>query len=195
MKWDGSYIFPPRPQKAVTRSMLPALEDRGMIAQYKKNGSCTVVKIIGGKVEYWNRHGEKKSQCPTAEAREALSAFYDCVLIGELMSDGLLYLFDIVVYEGNILVGSEFSSRMTLLLNIFEYCGQDTSQYFVNDKLSVAKSFTTGFTELFDSIECQKVDEGIVLKDQTSTFKYPATKTNNGSGQLKCRKPTKSYDY
>ncbi|RYF04688.1 MAG: hypothetical protein EOO77_29310, partial [Oxalobacteraceae bacterium] len=55
-----SYLYPPRPEKAVPRALLGYYEKRGWVAQAKKNGTCNVIAVSPeGKLHCMSRHNDQ----------------------------------------------------------------------------------------------------------------------------------------
>ena len=120
------FLWPPRPEKAIPRDLIPFYEKRGSIAQIKKNGTCTVIDVdAAGVPTFWNRHQElHKAWTAPAHIVEYFKQFPDSVFVGELLHNkgpsvkDTLYLFDILVLKGNVLIGTTLKEGLTKLYEL-----------------------------------------------------------------------------
>ena len=121
-----TYLYPPRPEKAIPPGLLAAYEDKGWVGQYKKNGTCNVTFVSPEKeITVMTRHDAKhKAWAPT----EASNKFFKelpgdgwYVFVSELLHSktptikDTHYIFDILVYDGEHLSGMSFINRMDIL--------------------------------------------------------------------------------
>lgn len=188
------FLYPPRPEQAVPRAMLPFFEDRGYVAQIKKNGTCSMVWIDrAGKPTFYTRHGEAhKAWKPSRETCAFLGQYRNTALIFELLhSKGggvrdTLYFFDALVADANDLYGMKLNDRLHLLRGM------------INDKapdnMSVTVNHESNFQTLFDGL-VDPLDEGLVLKDPNARLGDCYRAGRNGDWQVKCRRPTKNYGF
>jgi hypothetical protein len=58
-----------------------------------------------------------------------------------------------------------------------------------------APAYASGFTKLFNEIIEVDLYEGLVLKKANSKLNFGFNEQNNNDWQVKCRKPTKIYNY
>lgn len=151
-----------------------------------------------------NRHKENhKLWSPTSASSAAFadlpgSGWY--VFTAELMHSkvpGLRdtnYVHDILVADGEHLVGKTFVERQSLLHDLFDVanCDKTITHYIVDDNTWIARNYTTGFDRLFGSLTDIQ-DEGLVLKRTTAKLKVSLRASTNSDWQLKCRKPHKNY--
>ena len=199
-----SFLYPPRPENAIIPDHLSMFNSMGYSAEYKKNGTCSVIEYDDGSLTAWTRHNTQhklwRPDINSPSLRKLKTLKEDTLLVGELLhSKGVghtdtLYLFDILKVNGVPLIGKSLSFRRDVLLNLWEVKGEDYSHYFVDDRLWIAKPFFSGFKQAFDSIT-KIEDEGLVLKDPNAIL-MPCFKDGSNSGwQVKCRKPTKNYSF
>ena len=186
------FVFPPRPEKAITPSLIQFYERRGWIAQIKKNGTCTVVSVdAGGNSTFYTRHNEAhKAWTPTSEARAIFAKYPNSTFIFELLhSKGgdvrdTMYIFDVVRFEGESLEGTTLASRLDIIKKAFT----------PSTKLLVAETYTTGLEPLYRGLT-SPLDEGIVLKDPKATLKSCQRDSLNSNWMVKCRRQTKNYGF
>ena len=170
MRYEGyTYLWPPRPKKAVPENMLHFYESRGWVGQMKKNGTCTVVFVSPeGEITYKTRHNDDhKMWSPTERSQKVFENLpgdgwyvFVCEVLHNktaLIKD-TVYIFDILVADGDLLIGKNFIERMDLLKGIFNIQEEDnvvslsdTSHYVLNSNAWLAKTITTGFERLCDS--------------------------------------------
>ena len=134
MKLTERYIFPPRPlHDPVPYDKIGMYSRYSWKAQVKYNDKRSEISISNGSVELFNRHKSKhKTFVLTAELREELLTVARDVLgldvsqwsylDGGLLDgknrhiSGLIVLWDILVREGDWLVGSTYAERYEWLL-------------------------------------------------------------------------------
>jgi len=222
MRYEGyTYLWPPRPDKAIPTNMLHFYESRGWVGQMKKNGTCTVVFVSPeGEVTYKTRHNaDHKMWKPTNKSGaifedmpgEGWYVFVVEVLHNKTrMIKDTVYIFDIMVNDGELLVGKTFTERMDMLKEIFgikEHSDDNVvdfaygSHYVLNPNAWLARTITTGFEKIMRVANNQKpaegapLDEGIVMKNPKAKFEMPGRKKSNSRWQVKCRIEHKNYDF
>lgn len=201
------YIWPPRPEVRVAPETLGKYEDMGMSAQPKMNGSCCEIYTDGTRLIVTNRHktGFAKMGMKPEELIELHSGEGWMVLVGEYMnksqkdSKGKVFnhkfvIFDILVYEGQHLVGSTFAERLAILDTIFpetkpfdEYIDQ------ISENVFRVKTFDADFQKHWKAIVKIQMYEGWVMKRPSAKLENGTKESNNVSWQIKCRKETKNY--
>jgi hypothetical protein len=204
MEYDTyTYLYPPRPTNAVTPTMLGFYERQKWLAQVKKNGTCTVIFARGMQVKFMTRHNDEHKQW--SPLPEHLRPFQSSnlswnVWVAELIHNKTknvkqqLYVFDIIVKDGVQLVGTTFEERQRLLHASFPGVNEGDKTR-VNENVTIANCFTSGFKKLYDTVILNEEDEGIVLKRGDAQL-VPCFKSgSNGNGMVKCRRPTKNYGF
>lgn len=213
-----TYLWPPRPKKAIPVSMMNFYQKRGFVGQYKKNGTCNVMYVTPEReVIAKTRHDtDHKAWQPT----EASSAIFKAlpgdkyyVFITELMHSkvrGLRdthYIHDVVVADGEYLVGKTFIERQAILAELF-LTGNEAetySHYVLNDNVWLAKLIEgdfkpamAGIQEMADKAkeaEHSVENEGLVLKDPNAKLVVCGKQTSNSNWQVKCRVQHKNYSF
>lgn len=184
------FLYPPRPERAVPRDLIPLFENMNWIVQLKKkNGTCSVMDVDkSGDTTFWNRHNElHKAWTAPGNIREYFSQFRNSIIVGELLHNkhrkykNIIYIFDVLVLNGNDLVGTKLKDRLTMIQNFPKA-----------DGIWIAKTYTKGFLNLFDNLS-DEIDEGIVMKNPNAPLKFCFKDGLNADWQVKCRKPTKNY--
>lgn len=211
------FIYPPRPEQKITDAQLIFYESLGeFLAQPKYNGDCCNVFLIPGEeIKIINRHNEPKKKIDPMTDFDGLMSDRPMVLSGELMSksklgeDGLtlkgFIIWDILVHDGEYLIGSTVEERMELLEKLWP-----TNRMMVSEKgifhyehlsftpnIGIYKSptYLTGFDTLYHELVKTDAYEGLVLKKKAARLTYGFNEKNNSSWQIKCRKPTKNYKF
>ena len=212
MKYDKwKFLYMPRPDNAIASAMLNYYEKRGWLAQYKKNGTATIIGISPEKeFHVWNRHKElhKTWQLTPYLKKELIRLFPEkkwFVLCAEILHlktphiKDTLFIHDMLVWQGEFLLGSTFISRQKLLDERLVTKDETDSHYICDTKgegkIWYAKRFDKNFKEIFLSINDAKTDEGLVLKDPDGTLKLCMKPTDNSDWQVKCRHSTKGYAF
>ena len=220
MRYEGyTYLWPPRPDTAIPDNMLHFYEKRGWVAQMKKNGTCTVVFVSPeGEIIYKTRHNDDHKMWHPTDKSSAI--FKDLpgegwyVFVVEVLHNkttlvkDTVYIFDIMVNDGDLLVGKTFTERMDMLKEIFGVHDAEnvisisnTSHYVLNSNAWLARTIEGNFESIMRIANNQKpkegapIDEGIVLKNPNAKFDMPGRKTSNSKWQVKCRVAHKNYDF
>ena len=199
---DYSYLWPPRPEKAIARDLLPFYESRGYWAQIKKNGTCTVIFARHNEVIFKTRHNDDhRAWMPTPEHIRFFQGSQNWeVYVAELLHSktphikNQLYIFDKIVDDGVHLVGTTLEERQLLLQS--QWVGEleeEHHQTRVHEYISVAENLVGGFDEIYDHLLPE--DEGLVLKNPKATLRACMKPDSNAAWQVKCRIPTKNYGF
>jgi hypothetical protein len=198
---EYQYLWPPRPEQKIARPQLSYYENKGWWAQKKKNGTCTLVFARGAQVIFKTRHNDDHKLW--SPKREHISFFAGPkawnVYVAELLHSKVaggpkdqLYIFDVLVSNGDYLVGSTFADRQVLLHDRFE--GKDEGdQVRVSPYVTIAKCFDEGFAQMFDNLAPE--DEGLVIKNPLAPLKPCYKPDSNAGWQVKCRIPHKNYSF
>ena len=199
------YLYPPRPEMTITPDILPAIEQRKWLAQFKKNGTNTVIfRTPEGKIFYYNRHKALQKWDTPAEVNVAFNTLLKdakgwCVMVAELLHNkhksfrNVLYIHDILVYDGDYLIGRTYIERYNILAKIFNSNVEALSHYVITANIWLAKNHYANFAKLFKDIKDPTMDEGLVLKDPNSKLTFCTKVESNANSQLKCRYGTKNY--
>lgn len=212
------FIYPPRPEVTIPPADLVKFENGEYLGQPKYNGDCTEISFDGGAGNFtvWNRHKEMK-QGFKLDMRSAYRGSGRMVLCGEYLSKNQLgefgqdinrsfVIWDIIVYDNQWLIGTTTEERLELLERLYpcnksvitaggkllsfnHLCCTDMDMIFK------APTYTHGWTELYNEIVQTPLYEGFVLKKRDAKLEFGFTEINNNRWQVKCRKPTKNYQF
>lgn len=199
------YMFPPRPEYVISPDQLYKYESNHLI-QVKLNGSCCTIFIKGEEIKNFGRH-QNENLSNFKLTKEELNVL-NCnnnewnVIVGEYMNknkngvDGKPWnhkfvIFDILVYNGEYLIGSTFEERVNLLDKIFGTIDENDYLYKITDKIFRVKTFYNNFLPRWNEITKIDMLEGVVLKKKEQKLTRGLSEKNNMSH--KCRKPTKNY--
>jgi ATP-dependent DNA ligase len=212
-----SYLFPPRPIQTTHHSELSKYDNSQFLVQPKYNGTCCNVFISKDEVIVMNRHKRTiTSNYSDIDFRGMYRGEGWMVVCGEFLNknkkgeDGKPFnlkfvIWDILVYEGKYLLGSTFIERMYILEQLYpciemmvDNNGLKSYNHlcFTSHKnIYKAPVYSNNFSKLYDSIVDTDLYEGLVLKRKDAKLSYGLTEKNNNDWQIKCRKPTKLYDF
>ena len=186
------FLWPPRPENAITPSLIKSFETRGYVGQVKYNGTCQVVSVDeDGDVTFRTRHNEEnKAWTPLPEMAPFFSRFVDSVFVGELLHSkhasvkNTIILFDVLRYMGGSLVGTTLKERLAIL--------QKSPPLSKN--IQIIKTHKSDLTGLYKSLT-KETEEGIVLKDPNAKLRDCLRNGLNKGWQVKIRRPTKNYGF
>lgn len=204
------YIYPPRPLNAISPDDLDFWDNNTMICQAKLNGSNASIYTNGQKIIVMNRHGQRLTNVKITDS-EILSLYrgnggwmiLNCEYMNKNKNDESgkafnhkLVIFDILVYDGEHLVGSTFSNRVELLDKIYGRQESDKDYlYSIDTNVYRVKSYSNGFKKIFDEFIKTDMIEGLVMKRANAKLEAGLTESNNIKSQIKCRKRCKLYKY
>lgn len=212
MKYERfEFLWPPRPdsKRAVPPTGVMGLsfyENRGWKGQIKRNGTANVIAVSPEKnLVTRNRHKEEhRLWTPTAGSSAAFKTLPGkgwYVFVAELLHSkvpGLRdtnYIFDVLVADGEYLVGKTFMERQAILDGLFPKTISETFAHRVIDKHTwVAKLIHENFEEVFSNLTNPE-DEGIVLKNPKAKLELCSRQSANTMWQVKCRRPHANFSF
>ncbi len=208
MKYEAyRYLWPPRPDKAAPAELMGFYERRGYVAQIKKNGTCTVIFACGDTVIFKTRHNEDHSLwTPQPQHTAAFAGRPNWnVYVAELLHSkgpqlkNHLYLFDVLVSDGQQLIGMTQAERQAILRDRFPSPKADIAgsraglgARYIAEDLSQAETIADpqrAWTQL------GPLDEGLVFKNSAAKLAACSTAAANGAWQVKIRRPHKNYSF
>jgi len=204
------YIFPPRPKNAIQSSDLDFWDNNTLIAQCKLNGSNCTIYTNGEKHVVMNRHNGRLTNFRLTD--EEIKSMYRgngewMVINGEYMNKSKsdekrqvfnhkFVIFDILVLNGDSLVGKNFEERVILLDQLYGTNNSDKPYlYGISENIYRVKSYTSNFLELYNDLVEIDMIEGLVLKRKSARLEAGTSELNNTKSQIKCRKKCNSYRY
>jgi hypothetical protein len=201
---EYSYLYPPRPEVKITQSQLAFYENRGWVAQYKKNGTCTLIFARGDEVIFKGRHDNNlKAWTPKAMHYDFFKGRSDKwnVYVAELLNDKTpsikdhLYVFDQLVADGQQLIGTTLIERHAILHDklMTPDANEEEDLYRLCVGFSIARNLTSSFKTRFDHLKPE--DEGLVLKNPKAKLEACFKPVNNTGWQVKSRKLHKNYGF
>ena len=204
------YLFPPRPSNAIPSTDLNYYDNGSFIGQCKLNGSNATIYTNGVKVIIMNRHGDRLTRFEIND--EEILALYKgtggwTVINGEYLNKNKreetgksfnhkFVIFDILVNDGDYLIGKTFKQRVELLDEMFHKneCEKDYL-WNISDNVYRVKSYENNFSMLFDTLTPIDMIEGLVLKRKNARLEMGNTELNNTKSQVKARKATLNYKF
>ncbi|NPV12930.1 MAG: hypothetical protein HPY57_14255 [Ignavibacteria bacterium] len=207
--YRNQYIYPPRPEHKISSTSLNKYDTGEYIAEPKFNGSnmelyfneTTIHKVM-------NRHKDILSnKLNDSEILSLHRGKGEMVLNGEYMNKSKkdengkffnhkLVIFDILVLNGEHLVGTTCLERYNMLLDLYPD-KKDYNEYLyqISENVFLVKSFDKDFLTLYHKIVEIDMLEGLVLKKKNGKLEQGTREKNNVMWQLKCRKETKNYQF
>lgn len=204
---EFKYLYPPRPEFALTYDRIPYYESDGWVGQYKKNGTCTIIAMSPeGEFHAMNRHAENhKAWNLTDHIKEFLKRTLPkngwTVLVAEILHSktptikDTIYIHDIIVAGSKQLVGTTFGERQKILNKMLPGGVEHYSHFELDTKVWRAKILTKNIVDAFHSIKDTSIDEGIVLKKLNGKLKDCYKSDANKAWQAKVRYATKNYQF
>lgn len=204
------YIFPPRPKNAIPVDELDFWDNNTLLSQPKLNGSNSLIFTNGEKVIVMNRHNQTLTnvRVTTDEIKSIYKGNGEwMVLNAEYMNKSQndetgrpfnhkFVIFDILVLEGNYLVGTTFEQRVAILNDLYGQVDCEKEHlYGISENIYRVKSYNGGFLDLYNDLIKIDMYEGLVMKRKNAKLELGTNEMNNVRSQLKCRKPTKNYAY
>jgi len=205
---DYKYIYPPRPENTFPRDGMDKFDNDVFVAQPKFNGSCTDVYCGPDLWKTMNRHKQPLTGCKLTknEFEVIIPKKGNNLIVGEYMNKSKkdefgkvfnhkLMIFDVLVIDGEYLIGKTFQERLDILYEMFIFEDENDYSLKITDNIYMTKSFYKGFSELWDKLVTIDMIEGLVLKRKDAGLELGLTEKNNTRSMLKCRKSTKNYNY
>lgn len=185
--------------------------------QPKLNGDAIVIFTNGTEVHVYDRHKKpyKKTIVHLSSLVHELFNNAGCkgwiVLCGEHMTkskkdendlvwNGNIMLWDIIVLDGEELVGCQYTQRYAKMEELLRTKEQEKSKRPYLKTTSVVGvflpvNFEKDLHKEWDSLTKIDMVEGFVLKNKTAVLEAGHSASNNSRSFLKIRKPTKIYRY
>lgn len=210
IKYDKyTYLYPPRPEVKVRPESIIKFDNSSMLGQVKLNGSCCTIYLNGTDYSIGNRH---KGTIGNFKLKPVeVNRLYDGskgyrVVVGEYMNkskkdengktwNDKFVIFDILVNDGQHLVGSTYEQRLELLQEIYNTKPYNNYVDQITDNVFLIKSFTGDFTKLYHDVVKVDMLEGLVLKLKKGKLENGVGEKNNTGWQVKVRKSCKLYEF
>jgi len=204
------YLFPPRPSNAIPSKDLNYYDNGTFLGQPKLNGSNATVYTNGERIIVMNRHGDRLTRFEIKD-EEILSLYkgtggwtaLNCEYLNKNKQDETgksfnhkLVIFDILVNDGDYLIGKTFDQRIQLLDEMFHKNDCEKNYLWcISDNVYRVKSYENNFSMLFDTLTPIDLIEGLVLKRKNARLEMGNTELNNHRSQVKARKSTLNYKF
>lgn len=202
------YFYPPRPETKTPPTTISVYERMGFAGQPKLNGSCAVLYTNGVEVKFMNRHNDTFTR--TLISNQDLLKLHRgsgwMCLAGEFLNkskkgangktfDAKFVIFDILIYNGQYLLGSTFEERLEILDGLYQLTPFDKFIDQINEYTYRVKTFRNNLKSVYDELVKVDIYEGLVMKKLRGVLEDGLRPKNNTSWQLKARKETKNYTY
>jgi len=212
------YLYPPRPENTIAPTDLGVIESMGWWGQAKFNGTCCTIYVpawrtregASGRSTAMGRHGPENrlTDWQPGKAWEAFSSTLSAgwyVFVGELLHSkvkggpkGTIVLFDLLVEDGEYLVGERYQERFRRLERLLKFYNSEpfcelTHKEF-NEGVWLVNNHGRGFKDWFAAPAPDYV-EGLVFKDKNAKLLPCGRQTANKGWQVKCRRPTANKSF
>ena len=206
------YLWPPRPDRKIPPTNLDQLERMRWWGQAKFNGTlCTMYVTPDGDTLAMGRHGPDHKLA--WQPGPAWQAFVNTlapgwhVFVGELLNDkvkggprGVIVLFDMLVEDGEYLVGTtlrERFHRLTEMLNLYNRDARlELTHREYNEGVWLVENRARAFTEWFAALDrAPDMIEGLVFKSPDGRLQPCGRSASNSAWQVKCRRPTANKSF
>lgn len=207
MKFDGQYIYPPRPKTAVPYGVaVDTFRNPRWVAQAKLNGQRNLIYISpDGGIILWNRHHEHhlNYKLPEWLAAQILQHVkrtpgHCVVLDSELLHakdssiKNTICIYDVLVKDGEYLLGSTYDQRYQMLMEMTDaasYTPNDVA-HKLTDNLWVSRNYYAHEWDERWKLTAVSWIEGFVFKKIDVRLQPGFSEDNNSSWMIRCRKPT-----
>jgi hypothetical protein len=218
MKYDKfTFLYPPRKGgDGIEPDTLGLYERRDYGAQFKKNGTGGILAISPDKQIIARRRNGKAHLVwtPDDTTRQAFLHlpdrwyYFGAELLHSKVAKHVVngqtrvlrhinYINEVLVADGEYLVGTTFTERQQILATMFPNAVDHISGGYkvIDANTWLAINYDSGFKALFDKIKERGLpeDEGVVLKKRSAKLAFCTSETANDSWQAKCRLPTKNF--
>ena len=200
------YIYPPRPETKIAPASLKMFEDMNkFLAEPKLNGSS--LEIYFPELKTWNRHKTPLfCKIEKDELMNLQKGKGDMILCGEYMNKNCkdelnqywnikYVIWDIIMFEGQHLLGSTFEERYALLTELYPNNPVKKHLHQISDNCFRVNAIDSNFLENYQDLTKWDMYEGLVLKRKDGKLENGTTENNNTKTQIKCRKGTKNYNF
>ena len=203
------FLFPPRPERAIPQAMLGFYQKRNWCFQTKKNGTCNVITVFPNKtIKCRQRDGrDHKAWAPNMDFMQPFiqlpgKGFY--VFAAELLHNKTThiknknYIFDMMVANGEYLLGTTFAQRQAMLHELFKRGTEHYSHWEIDEHVWMARSYASSeaqFKDFYESVITNNEDEGIVIKDPNGKLEFCSKEKSNGGWMVKCRREHENYSF
>ena len=203
------YLYPPRPEQAIPAVALDRFDKGKYIGDPKLNGDCCVIFTNGKELHVMNRHNKQSSKfkLDKSEIFKLHRGIGWMVLVGEYMDKSKkdetgktwnhkLVLFDILVLNGNYLLGATFQERKSILNKLYGKPVADKPLlHRISENVWKTIPIEKDFKDVYFDLTKHDMYEGLVLKLKNGRLERGDREANNTKTQCKARKETKNYAY
>lgn len=210
------YLTPPRPVTTIKpfSSHYEAMKKRkNFIAQLKMNGQRNGLYVDPDvDIDMWNRHKTHhlnyNAQAWVVEMLKDIIKSSNAtpgkwlVLDGELLhckdktTKNIFYFWDVLVHDGEYLLGTTYEERHQMLLDLFAPLGavhEDEGVIKVTDNFWLAKNIAPEqYDEAWKQTKTSYV-EGFVFKNKKGKLAPCIGERNNSDWMVRCRRKSNSY--
>jgi hypothetical protein len=211
INYAGQFLYPPRIKNKIPPESVEIFDDNEYVAQPKLNGSNTSVSISKDGAIAKERHNKFFANPPKFDFQSLYSGDGNMCITGEFMNKSKkdqnnkafvgFCIWDIVAYNGKILLGSTIEERISLLDYLYpakENIKTEGITYLLKtdvQNIYRVNNFYDNFDMLFKKLSKVDMVEGLVLKQKSAKLDMMLKEENNTRWAVKVRKPTLNYNF
>lgn len=209
--YSGKFLYPPRIKNKVHPDSIEMFDDGEYVAQPKLNGSNTSVFISKKEFVAKERHNKFFANPPKFDFQSLYRGNGNMCITGEFMNKSKkdhnnkslvgFCIWDILAYDGKLLIGSNIEERIALLEKLYpaqeEIKFQGLTYMLKTDVENIYRvnNFYGKFDKLYKTLSKIDMVEGLVLKQKNAKLQMMIGEENNSSWSVKVRKPTLNYSF
>lgn len=206
----GQFLYPPRIENRLNPLSLDKFDNGEHIGQPKLNGSNTSVTISERGFVAKERHNKFFAVPPKFDFLSLHRGRGFMCVTGEFMNKSKkdhtkepfrgFCIWDIVAYNGKILIGSTIEERIKLIDYLYPSMGAISTKSGIEylyktevENIYKVNNFFGNFTEIYKELVAVDMVEGFVLKRKNGRLEMLTREQNNTGWAVKVRKPTANY--
>lgn len=209
--YNGNFLYPPRIEYKLQPTSLAKFDNNQYIAQPKLDGSNTSVAINEKSFVAKERHNRFFARPPKFDFLSLHRGKGFMCISGEFLNKSKkdenkkpltgFCIWDILAYNGEILLGSTIEERLALIDKLYPSTGVKSISgidYLYETKtkeIYKVANYYEDFKNIFDTITKVDLVEGLVLKRKSGKLEMMTREQNNTGWSVKIRKPTLNYKF
>lgn len=209
--YNGNFLYPPRIEYKLQPISLEKFDNNQYIAQPKLDGSNTSVAISEKTFVAKERHNKFFARPPKFDFLSLHRGKGFMCISGEFLNKSKkdenkkpltgFCIWDILAYNGEILLGSTIEERLALINKLYPTTGVKSINgidYLYETKtkeIYKVANYYDNFEKIFDTITKVDLVEGLVLKRKSGKLEMMTREQNNVGWAVKIRKATLNYKF
>lgn len=211
VEYTGNFLYPPRIEYKLQPESLGKFDNNQYIAQPKLDGSNTSVTIDKTNFVAKERHNTFFARPPKFDFVSLYRGEGFMCIAGEFLNKSKkdenkrpllgFCIWDIMAYNGKILLGSTIEERIELINKLYPSVGSrsiggiDYLYETATPDIYKVANYEKDFKNIFKEITKIDLVEGLVLKRKSGKLEMMTREENNTGWAVKIRKPTLNYKF